>query len=111
MLRTEFVLIGVVLVLTGAGLTIAGYSKTRATTMDTVAGFLQEISKDRAFEDLKEDKTPGYVLIAAGATLFVAGLFVLARSRSKMDMAKNDRPAESCLDNQPRGSMSGGKNL
>ena len=81
MVRTEFVLIGIVLVLAGAGLAIMGYNKTRPTTMDTVASFMQEITKDRGFADLKEDKTPGYIMMAAGTVSFLAGLAVLARSR------------------------------
>ena len=81
MMRTEFVIVGCILVLAGLALCIFGYQKTQPTLADTAVSLLEQLSNQKAPQDLKSDKTEGYVLLGLGLAAFLAGIGIIVRSR------------------------------
>jgi len=84
MVRPEFVIVGVILVIIGLGLCLFGYQKTQPTLTDTAVGLLEQLSHQKAPEDLKSDKTTGYLMMAVGGGLLLAGIGVILGSRAKV---------------------------
>jgi len=82
MMRTEFVLAGCVLVVVGLGLCILGYQRTQPTLTDSAVSLLEQLSNQKAPEELKSDKTQGYVFLGIGAIAFLTGLGMIIASRT-----------------------------
>lgn len=82
MLRTEFVVLGCILVLVGIGICVFGYQKTQPTLADAAVGLLEQLSQRKAPQDLKSDKTGGYVLMGVGGVVFVVGVGLILSSRT-----------------------------
>lgn len=82
MMRTEFVIVGCVLIAVGLGLCVFGYQKTQPTLADSAVGLLEQLSNQKAPQELKSDKTPGYLFLGIGVIAFLAGIGMIVRSRA-----------------------------
>jgi hypothetical protein len=82
MVRAEFVVVGVILVALGLSLMSTGYDRLQPSTLENVVSFAEAVSGQKAPEELHPPKTSGYLLLALGGVVVVAGLGVIIRSRS-----------------------------
>ncbi len=83
MIRTEFVIVGGILVVLGLILSSVGYDKIQPTMLETVVSFAEKVSGQPAPDELHPSKTPGYLLLALGGASVVTGLGFIIRSRKK----------------------------
>jgi len=81
-MRGEFVLVGGILVALGLILSSVGYDKLQPTTLENVVSFAEQVSGQKAPEELHPPKTSGYVLLALGGVAVAAGLGFIIRSRT-----------------------------
>ena len=81
MIRTEFVVVGAILVILGFSLLSTGYDKLQPSTLESVVSFAEGVSGQKAPEELHPPKTSGYVLLSLGGVATVAGLAFIIRSR------------------------------
>jgi len=79
-MRTELLVVGCILVAVGIALCVFGYQETQPTTSDQVVGFLEDISGERAPDDLKSPKAKGYALLTLGGLTFAGGIALILRS-------------------------------
>ena len=93
MIRIEFVATGAVLAVLGIALCVAGYRKTEPSPVAKVVSFAEQITGERAPSDVKErlasPKREGYVFIAAGAVVAVAGIALLLTSRTAQGSSRS----------------------
>ncbi len=82
MMRSEFVLVGCILVVLGFILSIVGYDKIQATPLENVVTFVERVSGKKAPDELRSSKTNGYILLLFGGASVVTGLGFILRSRT-----------------------------
>lgn len=75
------VTVGVALLLLGVGFGVTGYERAQPTTGEKVLAFAANFAGQQVPAALQRDKTDAYILMAAGAALFAAGVGVLARQQ------------------------------
>lgn len=83
MVRTEFVIVGAILVIVGLGLISTGYDKIQPSMMENVASFAEKVTGQPAPDELHPSKATGYLLMLFGGVSFVAGLGFILNSRKK----------------------------
>jgi hypothetical protein len=83
MIRSEFVIIGGILVVLGLIISSIGYDKIQPTMLENVVTFTETVSGQNAPDELHPSKMSGYLLIALGGVSVVAGLGFIFRSRKK----------------------------
>lgn len=83
MMRGEFVIVGCILVALGLILSSVGYDKLQPSTLENVVSFTEQVSGQRAPEELRPPKTTGNLLLTLGGVVVVAGLGFIMRSRSQ----------------------------
>jgi len=91
MIRTEYLVVGCILAVFGLGLSFVGYQKTQPTIADTAVGLIEQLSKQRAPQGVKSDKTQGYVFMGVGGVAFLAGIGMVMTSRTK-PTGRDDTP-------------------
>ncbi len=82
MVRSEFIIIGCILVLVGGVLCYVGYNKMQPTEVDQVISFAEDIMGENAPSDWKSSKREGYIFIASGGVVFLAGLVLILKCRT-----------------------------
>lgn len=88
MLRTEYIVVGCILVLVGISLSIVGYNEIRPSGLEQTVKVVQQLSGEKPSAQLQHPTTKGYILLAGGVLLFVAGIFFILKSR----MTLNTKP-------------------
>lgn len=83
MIRTEFIIVGCVLVVLGLILSGVGYDKIQPTPLESVTTFLAEVQGKIAPDELYTSKTNGYVLLSFGGATVATGLAFILRSRTQ----------------------------
>lgn len=83
MIRTEYIVVGIILVLIGLALVIIGYDKIQPTMLENVATFAEAVSGSPAPQSLYQPKTMGYFLLAGGGAVVFVGLGFIFFSRKK----------------------------
>lgn len=83
MIRSEFVLVGCILVALGLILASVGYDKIQPSTLENVVTFTEKVSGQKAPDELHPPKTSGYLLLVLGGASVVTGLGFILRSRKK----------------------------
>lgn len=84
MIRSEFLIIGCILVAVGIALMVIGYNKSQPTVSDNIIGFLEDLSGEKAPDDIKSSKTNVYLFIGFGILSFLAGMGFIYKSRSSV---------------------------
>jgi hypothetical protein len=82
MVRSEFVIVGFILVFIGLILGIVGYNKTQPTGAEEVIGFLERASGQKAPVELQTPKTEGHLMLVGGGATLVVGLGLILKSRT-----------------------------
>lgn len=82
MIRSEFVIVGCILVVLGFILLSVGYDKIQATPLDKVVTFVERVSGEKAPDELRSSKTNGYILLLIGGVSVVTGLGFILSSRT-----------------------------
>ncbi len=81
MLKTEYLIIGIILVVVGLGLATAGYQKNQPSKLEQFARFAEEVSGERNLaHKVREPRGEAYFFMGAGGLMFLAGLGVLFRA-------------------------------
>lgn len=83
MIRSEFIIIGCILVVLGIIISSIGYDKIQPTMLESVVLFTEKFSGQNAPDELHPSKISGYLLIALGWVSVIAGLGFIFRSRKK----------------------------
>ena len=73
----------------GLALCLFGYQRTQPTLADTAVGLIEQLSSAEAPQDLKSDKSQGYLLLGVGAVSFFTGLGMIIHSRTDSQMPKS----------------------
>ena len=81
-MRSEFIIVGCILVVLGFVLATVGYDKIQATPLENVVTFFEQVSGKKAPDELRSSKTNGYILLLLGVTSVVTGLGFILRSRT-----------------------------
>jgi uncharacterized membrane protein YiaA len=82
MLRTEFVLVGCILVTVGAVLSIVGLINIQESPLETTVNFLTQVSGAKIPDNFSAAKTTSYLLLLFGACVGLIGLSFILKSRS-----------------------------
>lgn len=82
MIRSEFVIVGCILVVLGFILLSVGYDKIQATPLEKVVTFVERVSGEKAPDELRSSKTNGYILLLIGGASVVTGLGFILSSRT-----------------------------
>jgi ribosomal protein S27AE len=86
-MRSEFLIIGLILIIVGIGLAVVGYDKMQPTSIEKTAGLIKEFTEGLTGEKLpdlpKRDTTGPTLMMILGAISFIVGLVMIIKSGRK----------------------------
>lgn len=83
-MRSEFLIVGIILIIVGIGLAVVGYDKMQPTAVEKTAGLIKEFTEGLTGEKIpdlpKRDTTGPTLMMILGGLSFIIGLALILKS-------------------------------
>jgi hypothetical protein len=93
-MRTEIIIVSIILVILGSVLLYTGYKKLQPSKTEKTIGYLKDFAEELSGEKIKgfpkKDNTDSIILILLGSISFISGIMMNLKSGNRTKQVIND---------------------